>query len=312
MSEPYALGIDIGGTKIAYALLHRDGEVFDSSQMPLPKGQSSSEILSDISSRIIEFTSKMQATLAGIGIGCPGQIDTESGLVKNALNLGWHDLNLVEEIQNRLPSKITIRIRKDADANLLGEYRYGAARGFKDVLYICIGSGLGCSILSDGRLVEGTAGTAGGVGHIRLEGNEEICSCGLVGCAETLVSGPGLVNRMKKLFFLPNLDTNPGLLNNLTPAHVLAAAKTGDHIARHALNDLSEALGQIFAVCISMVNPEVIVIGGGLGMAAFNDIIPTAKKEMVQHALPHTYENLLIIPASQQSSAVGAASLVWN
>jgi glucokinase len=312
MTEPFAIGIDIGGTKIAYAVLHRDGEVIDSLQTPQSKGLPASTVISEMAAQILQLATKHENPPAGIGIGCPGQVDPKSGLVKNAVNLGWYDINLVEEIKSRLPFNIPVFIKKDADANLLGEYRYGSARGFSNVVYICIGSGLGCSIISDGRLVEGAAGTAGGIGHIRLEGNEEICPCGLIGCAETLISGPGLVNRMKKLIFSPNLEINPAILDNLTPAHIVAAAKTGDHIARQAMNDLSEALGHVIAVCISIVNPEVIVIGGGFGMAAFNEILPAAKFVMEQHALPHTYENLQIIPASRQSSAVGAASLVWK
>lgn len=312
MKEHLALGIDIGGTKIAYALLNREGDVVDSTCDNFNRGKSFSQTLSEIVSHAERLTAQNGALLAGIGIGCPGQVDRKSGIVKNAVNLGWREINLKEEIQNRLSANTPVFIRKDADANLLGEFFYGAAKGYSDIVYICIGSGLGCSIISDGRLVAGATGTAGGIGHIYLEGNKEICTCGLIGCAETLISGPGLVKRMEKYFYSQADDINPRLVANLTPAHVIAAAKSGDGTARIALSDLSEGLGFVIAFCISLLNPELIVIGGGLGQAAFTEIIPTVTTTMKRHALPHTYQNLKILPASQQSSAVGAASLVWK
>jgi glucokinase len=312
MKEQFALGIDIGGTKIAYALLNKEGDVVDSTCDRFNPNKSSSETLSEIISQVEMLTTQNDALLAGIGVGCPGQVDVKSGMVKNAVNLGWRDLNLKEEIQSRLSAKTPVYIRKDADANLLGEFYYGAAKGFSDIVFICIGSGLGCSIISNGRLVAGATGTAGGIGHIHLEGNKEKCPCGLIGCAETLISGPGLVNRMKNYFYSQANDINPRLLDNLTPAHVVAAASTGDQTARLALSDFSEGLGHVIAICISLLNPEVIVIGGGLGQSAFAEIMPAVTTTMKRHALPHTYQNLKILPASQQSSAVGAASLVWK
>ncbi len=312
MKDHLALGIDIGGTKIAYALLNNEGVVIDSACDRFDAKKPFSETLSEIVAHVEMFTARNDALLAGIGVGCPGQVDGNSGIVKNAVNLGWQDINLKEEIQSRLSANTPVYIRKDADANLLGEFYYGAAEGYSDIVYICIGSGLGCSIISNGRLVAGATGTAGGIGHILLEGNTDICSCGLAGCAETLISGPGLVRRMKKILLSQSVEINRGIIDILTPAHVLAAALTGDHIGLSAMRDFSAGLGQVFAICVSLINPEIIIIGGGLGSAAFDLAIPMAIETMKNHALPHTYQFLKILPASQQSSAVGAASLVWN
>jgi glucokinase len=311
MPADYAIGVDIGGTKCAFALIDRAGSLLESHQVPTTAQRDSREILDDIASGINSFLDRYPGRVSGIGIGTPGYIVPESGVVLGAVNLGWKELDLKKEIRSRLEGNLPIRIRKDADASLIGEYAFGAARGKKEILYVCVGSGLGGAMMSGGRLLTGASGMTVDIGHVFLYPNGRRCACGMVGCAETVVSGPGLIAEVYQL--------NTGMRQSarffrekpLTPAEILDAARSGDEVALQACVNLATGLGQILAMCISILNPEIIVLAGGLMLAARDIIEPYALQEMQRHSLPHCRRDLKIVMSGLACSAIGAASLVW-
>jgi glucokinase len=311
MSESYAIGVDIGGTKLAFALIDRKGKVLDAFQMPTLAEREPAAIISDIAVGIQRLAANISGKVCGIGIGSPGQVFSEKGLIMNAVNLGWSHVSFESELRSLLKWDVPIYLLKDADASLIGEYLFGAAQGISDFMYICIGSGLGGAIMANHDLVAGSNGTAAGIGHITIKADGRICSCGLQGCAETIISGPGLVKETREL--IKNTDLPTTLKDNaeLTPTVMIDAARSGDVLARHAFSTLSCGLGRVISYCISILNPAMIVIGGGLGLASFDIILPEALKTVKQHALPHTYQGLQILPSKQPSSALGPASLVW-
>ncbi len=198
--------------------------------------------------------------LAGVGIGSPGKVDSDHGKVYNAINLGWAEVNLAEEISSRIEQELPVWIQKDANLSALGEVYFGAGQGLQDFVYLGIGSGLGAGIISSGHLIVGGDWYAADVGHLSIDPDGPLCVCGSRGCAETIASGPGLVR-----VALQKLATFPGrsLLANrfdLTPADVLAAAQEGDALALQSLAEVGRVLGWIMS-CVHG-DPQSITICG--------------------------------------------------
>ncbi|MFM8322571.1 MAG: ROK family protein [Chloroflexota bacterium] len=328
----YAIGVDIGATKIAAALVGRDGQVLSSRQALTQVEQGTPAMLERIAGEINALLRESAGLaqplpLKGIGIGTPGKVIAAQGLVLNAINMGWERLNLVDEVRARLAVDLPVWIEKDANASALGEYYYGAARGCEHFVYLGVGSGLGCGLLVDGRLVTGFNGKAGEAGHISLDPQGLLCACGQRGCAETLASGPGLVNAARRILEqrrsaasrtvtggLRPAPLKPGRLKTgplLTAAGILAAAQEGDGVALAALEAVGRALGVVAAACVALLNPQRIVIGGGLGVAAFKYLEPALWAELEQRTLAICREGLELAPSQLASPAVGAACLAW-
>jgi glucokinase len=268
-------------------------------------------VFDKVAAQILDLARQSPGELAGIGIGCPGKVDSDQGKVYNAINLGWAEVNLVEKIINRIGPDLPVWIQKDANLSALGEGYFGAAQGLQDYIYLGIGSGLGAGIISHGRLIVGGDWYAADVGHLSIDPDGPLCVCGSRGCAETIASGPGLVR-----VTLQKLATYPGktvLANriDLIPADILATARDGDALAIQALAEVGRVLGIIMASCTAILNPCQYVIGGGLGLAGFEFIAPAAEEELFRRTIPESRSLLDIVPSQVESPAVGAACLVW-
>jgi glucokinase len=312
MSEPLAIGIDLGATKIAAALITRTGEVLAATQIDT-NAQAGFEAVAD---RVAESIEMMRAdapdSIAGIGIGTPGQVDLVTGVVKDAVNLGWQAVPLVTAVNARLKRMAPIWIQKDTNASAWGEYICGAARSCSDFVYLSLGSGLGSAAIANGRLING-ATNGSDLGHWVIDPiGGRLCSCGLRGCAETVVSGPGLLTVVREL--LEEQPNRSGWEDHaaVTTSAVMAAVEAGDPIARAALAKMSEWLGIVMAAGVGVLNPIKIVLGGGLGLAAFNWLVPGAERELQRRVLPKGHAHLQIIRSELKSSAIGAACLVWS
>jgi glucokinase len=311
-----AIGLDVGATKIAAALVAASGQVLASRQEKTRADQGVQTVLD----RIVRLTNELAGLsmddpdnkpipLLGIGIGIPGQVNSRDGIVRDAVNLGWDEVNLVAEIQTRLARELPIWIETDTNASTLGEYYFGAARDCHDFVYISIGSGLGAGIMSNGMLVTGATWKAAELGHFSLDPNGTPCECGLRGCAETIVSGPGLLMLVTRSLAQGELSSRLGAVKELTTTSIVSAALEGDDLTLAALSEMGHHLGMVIALCASVLNPALIVIGGGLGIAAFDLIIPAARREIERRILPSLYSSLRISASQQVSSAIGAASL---
>jgi glucokinase len=310
-SNSLAIGVDLGATKIAAALVAPDGSVLLARQAPTNAEGGEWSVLNRIASQINALIDSAPEKILGIGIGTPGQVNSKEGIVRNAVNLGWGQVQLVDEIRARLSQDLPVWIQKDANASALGEYYFGAARGCPDFIYLSIGSGLGGGILSNGYLVTGANWNAAELGHLSLDPAGYLCTCGLRGCAETIVSGPGLATLVRDYISQSRFSTRIEPDDDLNPEAILEAAHAGDELAQKAFFEVGRQLGIVMAACTSALNPALFVIAGGLGLAAFDLIIPPAKQELERRVLPASYRDLQISPSSLTSSAVGAASLAW-
>lgn len=309
--ERFAIGIDIGATKIASVLLSQAGEVIDSSQVPTLAQEGAGAVFDRVANQILNFAQQKPGTVVGVGIGSPGKVDSEHGVVYDAINLGWSEVHLDEEITNRTGKRLPIWIQKDTNLNALGEYYFGACRECADFIYMGLGSGLGAGIISNGQLITGADWYAADVGHLSIDPDGPACVCGGHGCAELAASGPGVVRVAQHL--LTN-DSATSILSNqaeLTPADVLDAARQGDPLALEALAEVGRALGIIMSACTVILNPSRFVIGGGLGVAGFDFIMPAVEKELRRRTLPNHRGQMDVVRSQVESPAIGSACLVW-
>lgn len=311
MKTTYAVGVDIGGTKIATALVSSEGDVIADSQVPTAPQRGFQVVAEEIGAEVNRLIARSPGTVKGVGMGVPGWVVPEKGTVYDAVNLGWKEAPLVQAVQKNLSAPLPVQLMKDADASLLGEYHFGAARGCRDFVYLCVGSGLGGAIMANGHPLIGINNSAAGVGHVFLYPEGRICTCGRRGCAETVVSGPGLVTEMRQILAEAG-NHSSRKAENVTPAAIVTAALAGDTLARQALSRLACGLGRVMALCVSVLNPALVVLGGGFALAAFDIIVPEAEAEMKQHALLQTFQNLHIVRSGLKSSAIGAASIFWQ
>lgn len=309
--ERFAVGIDIGATKIASALLSQDGELIDSSQVLTLAHEGPQAVFDRVADQILNLVSQRPGAVAGVGIGSPGKVDSKHGVVYDAVNLGWKEVKLDEEITNRTGKSLPVWIQKDTNLNALGEYYFGACQTCADFVYMGVGSGLGAGIVANGQLVTGADWYAADVGHLSIDPDGQACVCGGHGCAELSASGPGLVRVTKRL--LANRSDSSILEDEteLTPTDVLAAAGKGDSLALDALTEVGRALGIVMSACTVILNPSRFVIGGGLGVAGFDYFIPRVREELTRRTLPNHRGQMDIVRSRVESPAIGSACLVW-
>jgi glucokinase len=309
--ENFAIGIDIGATKIASVLLSQKGELVDSLQMLTPAQEGIQAVIEKVADQILSLARQKPGAVVGVGIGSPGKVDSSHGVVYNAVNLGWAEVKLTAEISSRIGENLPVWIQKDTNLNALGENYFGACQGCTDFVYIGVGSGLGAGIISNGHLITGSDWYAADIGHLSIDPDGLLCACGGQGCAETVASGPGLVRVTRQM--LANSSDRSILSNGveLTPADVLAAASKDDPIALEALTEVGRALGIIMSACAVILNPSRFVIGGGLGLAGFDFIVPTIREEMMRRTIPNHRSQMDIVHSRVESPAIGSACLVW-
>jgi glucokinase len=311
MPNSLAIGIDLGATKIATALVPRNGQVIAARQIATEAAAGFDAVVDRIAKQIELLLAEAPGPIAGIGIGSPGQIDLNSGVVRDAVNLGWTTVPLISSLQTRLRTTLPIWIQKDTNAGALGEYFFGAARDCPNFVYLTIGSGLGSGAMVNGQLIDG-ATNGSDLGHWAIDPMQgRWCSCGLRGCAETVVSGPGLLAVVREVGLAQTTRSGwwdqPGLTTNA----VINAAHAHDPVAHAAFDRMAEWLGIIMAACVAVLNPAKFVLGGGLGLAAFEWLMPGAQRELQRRVLPKGYAQVAIAQSELESSAVGAACLAW-
>ena len=243
MADALAIGIDVGGTKVASALVSAKGSVLTSRSMPTDPQNGQSAVIDHIAGEIEDLLFRAKGAAVGIGIGIPGIVIPPEGVVRNAVNLGWEEVYLVNEIRSRLEIDLPIWLQSDKNATALGEYYFGAARGCRDFIYLAIGTGLGAGVISNGQIVVGAAWDAGEIGHLSLDPHGRMCVCGLRGCAETVISGPGLVNLTREELIKGVWTTSLVNSPELNPLEILAAARRGDELALACVHELWRIIG---------------------------------------------------------------------
>lgn len=310
--DPLAIGVDIGGTKIALALVARSGAVLAERRLPTRPEAGAAAALDVIARGIESLRSEAQGTVVGVGIGCPGHVDPATGMVHYAVNLGWEDIPLRDGVRARLGDALPVWAHKDTNAAALGELIFGAAHGCRDVIYLAIGTGLGGAAIVGGRLATGLNAYAMEVGHLVLDPLGRACRCGLRGCAEMYVSGVGLLAGARE--WAPSYPESPlaRQIAAISTRDIVAAFQAGDPLAAAVMDEAARTLGTVMSTCASLLNPERFVLGGGLGHAAARFWIERGGEIFRAQVLSAAREGVSIVESTVPSSAVGASALVWH
>jgi glucokinase len=313
MSEPFAIGVDLGATKLATALVARDGAVLASRHTPTGAGEGFERVCQRIAGEVDALlATRSREEVAGVGIGSAGLVDGDAGVVRWAVNLGWKDVPLAGEVARRLHSSLPVFADNDANANALGEGFFGSARGCSHYALFTIGSGLGSGLVRDRRIVNGTLGMVSNLGHYALDPEHGTpCPCGRRGCAETVVSGPSLVAATRAMLAAGARSSTLSDSRELTSDRIVAAARAGDALAMLAITNLSRVLGEVASIAAAVLGLEVIILGGGLGAATADLLEPGVTRELSRR-LPIPQAIPPVRAATLQSPAVGAACIVWT
>jgi glucokinase len=309
-NQELAVGVDIGSTKIASILVNQKGSILASdyrmSAVELGQEETIERIVASINSVIGTYQS-----ISGIGIDVPGVVNPETGLVEKAVNLGWDNVDLRGKLQQKLMHHCPISLERDTFAQALGEYYYGSARGEKNYVYLAIGSGLGAGALVNGQLLLGSSRAALEVGHLGLTGLTALCSCGKIGCAETLLSGPGMIKTYQCATWCPQFATRGTEAETFSVQDILQRAQQNEPRANYLIAEAARYLGELISDIAMVLNPSQVVIGGGVGISAFDLLLPGINAEIIKRTLPENHQHLKISKSSIDSSALGAAALVW-
>lgn len=264
----YCFGVDIGGTFVKLGLFTVEGELLDKWQIVTRREDQSSHILPDIAKALDEKLAEKGISkdeVAGIGFGTPGPV-TADGVAVCPANLDWVNKPVAKELSEL--TGLPCRGGNDVNVAGLGEMWRGGARGYKNVVVVPIGTGLGAAIIVDGKVITGAKGAAGEVGHIHVDDEiEQACGCGAVGCVEQFSSATGLVRMAKKLVTETDRETSLRNLEEITAKDVIDAAKAGDKAADEIFDKFCDCLGYSLAATAAVIDPEIFIIGGGVSKA---------------------------------------------
>ena len=277
----YVFGVDIGGTTVKIGLLTEGGEKIEVWEIPTRTENHGENILPDVAQSIRAKMNEKgidDSEVIGAGVGVPGAVNVD-GICHQAVNLGWEKMNVVNELHSRL--KLPVKAGNDANVAALGEQWKGGGQGYPNMLLVTLGTGVGGGIINEGKILTGSRGSGGEIGHIHLVDDEpDACGCGNHGCFEQFASATGAVRIAKRV--LAEYDDDSVLRGGeFACKDIFDAAKKGDKIATICAEKYGYYLGKGIAAVATVVNPEIIVIGGGVSKAGemlFDLLMPSFKK----------------------------------
>jgi glucokinase len=316
----FIIGLDLGGTKISGAAVSVDGsQVVGLRSIPTQSELGAEGVIDRIIALVegvmidtMNETGVGRKGFLGIGTGAPGPLDREKGIVVVAPNLGWKDFPMRDRIEKRLGLPTTLD--NDANCATVGEWWLGAARGGRNVVGITIGTGIGGGLIINGELYHGASDVAGEIGHTTIDVNGRHCKCGNYGCLEAYASGPAIATRAREALvredmasMLPSMVD--GALERITAETVYDAAKKGDGLANEIVRDTARYLGAGLATLLNVINPDTVVIAGGV-LRAGEALLAPLRAEVRRRAFRPAVKACRIVPAELPGTAgvVGAVA----
>lgn len=310
----HVLGFDLGGTKFAYGIVREDGAVIASGRVDTLADQGPAQAVRRAAEAAREMLAKAglrPTDLMGVGIASPGPLDIARGCVDGSPNLpGWTGYPIAGEIGDAFG--LRARIDNDANAAAVGEFRFGAGKGFPNMVYVTLSTGIGGGVMVDGRLMRGANGNAAELGHLTLDIKGPACPCGGRGCFEKYASGTAIAHRARAALAAGRASSMAALAggaDKVTSHHVLQALGQGDTLAKEIWDETLEYLGRGFAVIINTFNPDRIVVGGGV-TAAGDTLFAPLRQKALGYAFPRLAAVCSIVPAGLGGDVgvVGAAA----
>ncbi len=301
-----AIGLDAGGTKIAALRVTEAGEVLreEEVQTPAENPEKTVAAMVDVAGRLV--TPRVRA----VGIGAAGMIEAATGTLRFAPNIAWRDVRLAE----RLTAELGLPCQVDNDANVAawGEFRFGAGRPYEHMLLVTVGTGIGGGIVSNGALFRGAHGFAAEIGHIIVEPGGPRCGCGNLGCWEQMASGRA-IDRLarEEMSRDPSSEFAKRIGEDGNGEDVTRAAQDGDETARSILGTVGRRLGEGIAGLVNVLDPEVVVIGGGAIEAGDLLLEPARARYAETVEAPDRRPDVPIFAAElgNRAGAIGAAAL---
>lgn len=317
----YLVGVDLGGTNIVAGALAEDGsEVLALRSEPTRADLGADAVIDRIVGMIeaviadtVAQTGARPGDVVGIGVGAPGPLDREKGIVVTTPNLGWTDFPLRDVIAGR--TGLPVRIDNDANCATLGEWWLGAAQGADNVIGMTIGTGIGGGIILGGRLYHGASDVAGEIGHATIDITGRRCKCGNYGCLEAYASGPSIAERAREAVSSDGdallVRMVGGDLERITAATVYEAAKLGDDVALDVVRETSRFLGAGVANLLNIFNPDVVVIAGGVTQAG-EALFEPLRREVRKRAFRPAVEACRIVPGTLAAAGVVGAVAAYK
>ncbi|QHE63813.1 ROK family glucokinase [Rossellomorea vietnamensis] len=320
MTEKWLVGVDLGGTTTKIAFLSKYGELLHKWEIPTDKSENGKNIIVNIAKAIdqkLEELDQSRDKLVGIGMGAPGPVDTAKGIIYEAVNLGWENNTPLKDLLE-VETGLHAVIDNDANCAALGEMWKGAGDGAKDIVCVTLGTGVGGGVITNGDIVHGVKGAGGEIGHITVvpEGGYQ-CNCGKTGCLETVASATGVVRLANEKLDATEQESTLRALRDshgsISAKDIFDAARNQDGLALAVIDQLAFYLGLSLANLGNGLNPEKIVIGGGVSQAG-DILLQPVVKFFKQFSFPtvRTSTHLSIATLGNDAGVIGAAWLVKN
>jgi glucokinase len=308
------LGFDLGGTKMLAQVYDDEFRLLGKARKKTKPGQDVPSSMDRIASVIDEALADAKVTadqLSGIGIGCPGPVDMQHGIVCDPPNLAWKDVDVRDELEHRYPCPVAVL--NDVDAGVYGEYRFGAGKQANCVLGIFSGTGIGGGCVYHGKVLTGTRHSCMEIGHIQVSPRGPLCGCGRRGCLEAIASRLAVAANAAKCVFrgeAPKLQAIAGTdLANIRSSALAQAVKEGDVAIERLIREAARNIGMAVASIIHLMSPDVIVLGGGLVESLPDIIRDVVHDEARRRVMPAYADGFEVVVASlgDNAGAMGAA-----
>ncbi len=313
MKENIVAGVDLGGTKIYTAVADLKGRILAEIKAPTEAGKGIDFVLGKIAATVKQASKEagLAEIPAHLGIGAPGPLDPQRGFIYQAPNLGWRDVPLKSLLEEAL--KVNVTVGNDANLAALGEFCFGDFGGGSNLIYVTVSTGMGCGLILNGELYQGADYSAGEIGHLTVEPDGILCSCGNRGCLETIASGTAIARFAKELAQQGKgtdiLKAAGGAKEGITAEVVSRAAAAGDREALEILNKTGRALGLGLSYIVNLLNPSLVILGGG-AMKAGPPLWQAMNFELSRRAIKSNMDKLRVLPASlgDRSGLLGAVA----
>ena len=311
----YCIGIDIGGMSIKAGVVDKDGKIVKKGKVVTDVAAGEHKIINDIGRLVLSLADPNDRDFVGIGIGCPGAINSSTGVVDRAFNLNWHKVALAEELARMITKPI--KVSNDANVAALGETMFGVGRMYTDTVFLTLGTGVGGGIVLGGKLYEGNESKGAELGHMVLVVDGEPCSCGRNGCMEAYCSASALIRETKKAMLA---DKNSAMwkfsptLDDVDGRTAFECSKAGDRSANAVVDYFVKYLGEGMLNFANIFRPQAIILGGGV--CAQGDYLIYKLKDYCKdrnYGFADTPRfDILVAQLGNDAGIIGAAGLIYS
>ena len=319
-SKKYVVGVDMGGTKILAATITEDGTILSRAKTATKAHKNPTKVIdriADCINKAIEQASLSKNNIQSIGIGAPGPLNPQDGVIIFAPNLNWYNVPLKKELEDRL--EIPTFLDNDVNVGTMGEFKHGAGQGVNSLVGIFVGTGIGGGIILNGELFHGANKTAGEIGHIIVKADGPKCNCGNSGCLEAISSRTAITKQIRKAVLTQGkkshiLELNDGNLNSIRSGTLAKAIAKNDKVTIKVMQRAAKYLGIGIASVVNFLNPEMIILGGGVVEALDDKFIERIRKFAAEYALPNTMDGVEIVTAKlgDDAGVIGASVLAHH